>query len=73
MSVQPVDEFEYFFDKPWSDGLPVIPPTEERLGLMLAGTNREPDEVLGDVPPLLAQADVRTVAAHAVMAGCRPA
>lgn len=73
MSTSPVDEFEYFFDKPWSDGLPVIPPTEERLGLMLSGTRRDPDEILGDVPPLLAQADVRTIAVHAVMAGCRPA
>ena len=72
MSTSPVDEFEYFFEKPWSDGLPVIPPTEERLGLMLAGTSRNPDEVLGDVPPLLAQADVRIIAAHAVMAGCKP-
>ena len=72
VSAPPVDEFEYFFEKPWSDGLPVIPPTEERLGLMLAGTNRAPDEVIGDVPPLLAQADVRTIAVHAVMAGCKP-
>ena len=72
VSAPPVDEFEYFFEKPWSDGLPVIPPTEERLGLMLAGTSRAPDEVIGDVPPLLAQADVRTIAVHAVMAGCKP-
>ncbi len=72
MTDPPVDAFEYFFDKPWSDGLPVIPPTEERLVRMLAGTRRSPDEVLGEVPPLLGRADVRTIALHAVMAGCAP-
>ena len=29
--IDPSDEFEFFFDKPWSDGLPVVPPTEERI------------------------------------------
>ncbi len=66
------DAFEYFFEKPWSDGLPVIPPTEERLAHMLSGTRRSPDELVGQVPPLLEGADVRTIAAHAVMAGCKP-
>ena len=73
MTAPPVDAFEFFFDKPWSDGLPVVPPTEERLEAMLAGANRDPDEVIGEVPPLLGRADVRTIALHAVMAGCRPA
>ena len=35
---------EYFVEKGWSDGLPVIPPTEERVAKMLAGTKRKPDE-----------------------------
>ncbi len=72
MSEPSVDAFEYFFDKPWSDGLPVIPPTEERLALMLAGARRAPGDVIGDVPPLLGQARVETIAVHAVMAGCKP-
>ena len=31
-----MDEFEFFFEKEWSDGLPIIPPTEARVGAMLA-------------------------------------
>jgi len=68
-----IDEVEFFLDKPWSDGLPVVTPTEVRVRQMLAGTRRAPDEVVGRVPPLGTQATVRAVAVHAVMAGCRPA
>jgi len=67
-----VDPFEFFFDKPWSDGLPVVTPTEERVAWMLGGTRRDPDEIVGVVPPALEPASVRAVAIHAVMAGCRP-
>jgi hypothetical protein len=66
------DAFEFFFDKPWSDGLPVVPPTEARIARMLEGTRRDPDELVGRVPPLHEAATVRAVAIHAVMAGCRP-
>ncbi|MEE9256014.1 MAG: hypothetical protein V3V56_02465 [bacterium] len=67
------DEFEFFFEKPWSDGLPVVAPTEARIAAMLSGTRRGADELVGRVPPLLGEADVRSVAIHAVMAGCKPA
>lgn len=67
-----MDEFEFFFDKEWSDGLPVIPPTEARLAAMLAATRRDPDELIGIVPPLGSKASVRAIAVHAVMAGCKP-
>ncbi|MBT3351208.1 MAG: hypothetical protein HOC91_12355 [Nitrospinaceae bacterium] len=66
------DPFEYFFDRPWSDGLPVVTPTAERIEWMLSGTSREPDESLGGVPPAHNEATVEGVAQHAVMAGCRP-
>src|SRR5688572_14293585 len=36
----PVDEFEFFLEKPWSDGLPVVTPTEARVQRMLTGTRR---------------------------------
>jgi hypothetical protein len=72
MSASP-DPFEYFFNKEWSDGLPVIPPTEERLAAMLAATHRDPEAVIGLVPPLQEPATVRAIALHAVMAGCKPA
>ncbi|MBI3127780.1 MAG: hypothetical protein HYZ11_09270 [Candidatus Tectomicrobia bacterium] len=67
-----MDEFEFFFGKEWSDGLPVVPPTEARIAAMLKGARRDPEEALGQVPPGLAEATVRSVAVHAVMAGCKP-
>ncbi len=67
-----VDEFEFFLDKEWSDGLPVVTPTEERVARMLQGTRHEPDEVVGLIPLAMEVATVRTVAIHAVMAGCKP-
>jgi hypothetical protein len=66
------DPVEFFFAKQWSDGLPVVPPTEERLAAMLAATSRDPDEVLGAVPPAFDDVTVRAVALHAIMAGCLP-
>jgi len=62
-----------FFEKAWLDGLPVVTPTEARVQRMLAGTRRNPDEVVGLIPPLLEPATVRTVAIQAWMAGCQPA
>ena len=67
-----MDEFEFFLEKPWSDGFPVVTPTEARLTRMLAGTQHDPDEVIGRIPPALEIATVRTVAVHALMAGCKP-
>ena len=67
-----VDEFEFFLDKHWSDGLPVVTPTEARVARMLAATNRAPDELVGLIPPAMEPATVRTVAIHALMAGCKP-
>src|SRR5690606_21018728 len=67
-----IDEFEFFLDKQWSDGLPVVTPTEARVQWMLTGTSRDPGEPVGNIPPAMEPATVRTVAIHAVMAGCRP-
>jgi hypothetical protein len=67
-----IDEFEFFLEKQWSDGLPVVTPTEARLQWMLSGSRRGPDEPVGNIPPAMEPATVRTVAIHAVMAGCRP-
>ncbi|MDH3288770.1 MAG: hypothetical protein OEP48_13745 [Betaproteobacteria bacterium] len=67
-----MDEFEFFFEKEWSDGLPVVPPTGARVAAMLAGTRRDPAELIGSVPPLSSDATVRAIALHAVMAGCKP-
>ncbi len=66
------DEIEACFDRGWSDGLPIVPPTDARVLRMLSGTSRSPDEVIGDVPPNLLPITVEKVAINAVMAGCRP-
>jgi hypothetical protein len=63
---------EFFMEKGWGDGLPVIPPTEERVERMLAAVRRKPDEVIGVVPPRWAPATVEKIAVNAVMAGCKP-
>src|SRR4029434_6078661 len=59
-------------EKGWTDGLPVIPPTEPRVGRMLTGTTRDPQEEVGVVPPRWAPATVEKIAINAVMAGCLP-
>jgi hypothetical protein len=66
------DEQEAMYARGWSDGLPLVPPTEERVLRMLDGTARDPQEVLGLVPPALAAATVEKIAINAVMAGCKP-
>lgn len=66
------DEIEACFDRGWSDGLPVVPPTEARMLRMLEGTTRAPDEIVAVVPPNLTECTVEKVAANAVLAGCRP-
>lgn len=62
----------HFRAKGWSLGLPIIPPTSERVAEMLEGTHRKPDEVLGQAPPKLGTLTVELVAVSAVMAGCQP-
>ncbi len=61
-----------FFERGWSDGLPVIPPTEEAVERMLAGANREPADVVAAIPPWWGEATVEKIAINAVMAGCLP-
>ena len=66
------DPVEAAFARGWTDGLPVVPPTEERVARMLEGTDLPPGHVLCTLPPDLAECTVEKVAINAVMAGCRP-
>jgi hypothetical protein len=66
------DLMEACFERGWTDGLPVVPPTPARVLRMLAGTTRAPDEVIGMVPPDLVPCTVEKLAINAVMAGCKP-
>ena len=72
LNFENVDEIEIGFDQGWSDGLPVVPPTAERVMRMLAGTLRQPDEIIGIVPPDFAPCSIEKIAINAVLAGCRP-
>ncbi|MEE3332205.1 MAG: thioredoxin family protein [Myxococcota bacterium] len=66
------DEFEAMYSRGWSDGLPLVPPTEFRVHAMLEGTTRAPDDIVAIVPPALVPCSVEKVAINAVMAGCKP-
>ena len=66
------DVAEFMFDQGFSDGLPLIPPTPERVLRMLQGTHRDPQEVVATVPPNMGDATVEKIAINAVMAGCKP-
>jgi hypothetical protein len=61
-----------YAERKWSDGLPIIPPTRERVERMLAGSKRGPDEIIARVAPGFGAATVGHVAVNAVMAGCEP-
>ena len=63
---------EHFYEHLWSDGLPVIPPTLDRVEQFLQFTDHAPDEVIGPCPTANRQATVWNVAVNGVMAGCRP-
>ncbi|MBN1191684.1 MAG: hypothetical protein JXA46_18165 [Dehalococcoidales bacterium] len=62
----------FYYARHWTDGLPIMPPTEKAVKAMLKGTSHTPDEVLGIMPPESWQSTVEGVAINAVMAGCRP-
>ena len=68
-----VDAIRYLESQGWTDGLPVIPPTERLVGEMLRATPRSAGEILGRMEPLQGTVTVEKVAANAVMAGCEPA
>ena len=59
-------------DRGWSDGLPLVPPTADRVLKMLGGTTRSPADVVCTVPPTLVELTVEKIAINAVMAGCLP-
>ena len=63
---------EALYDRGWTDGLPLVPPTEARVLRMLESTSRAVDEVVALVPPNLVECSVEKVAVNSVMAGCRP-
>ena len=63
---------ELFFERKWTDGLPVVPPTEEAVAKMIEYVGRNPQEVVGEIPPYGGIATIEKLAINSVMAGCRP-
>ena len=63
---------EHFHQQSWSDGMPVVPPTIDRIEKFLRFTARDPNDVIGVMPPANREATVWNVAVNGVMAGCRP-
>ncbi len=55
---------DYFVDQEWSDGLPVVPPTPDRIERFLEYTDRDPDESIGVLRPGSAEATVWAVAVN---------
>src|SRR5438874_1342202 len=68
-----LEAIEYCYRQGWTDGLPVVPPTEERVRQFLEQAGLEPDAVLGEVPDRARVITAEKVAVNAVMAGCLPA
>ncbi|MBO0835470.1 MAG: hypothetical protein J2P28_08115 [Actinobacteria bacterium] len=63
---------EHFLTNGWSDGLPIVPPTPDRVDRFLAATTEDPGTVLGILPPELREITITNIAVNGVMAGCRP-
>ncbi len=71
-SDDPLEAYELFLERGGGDGLPIIPPTEERVRAFLAACPAAPASVVATLPPKWAEATVEKIAVNAVMAGCRP-
>ncbi len=63
---------KFFYKRGWTDGLPIIPPTEEAVAEMLRGTDLSPDYLVNKLEPRMGKATVERIAINAVMAGCLP-
>lgn len=72
-----VDDYEQavemFFERGWTDGLPVVLPTRKLVEAMIAASGRDRHESLGPIPPKGGQATIEKLAVNAVMGGCLPA
>jgi len=70
--VEPQALIEAYYDAGWTDGLPVVPPTDATVAAMLDAAGLDGHEVLGEIPGRNTVVTADKVAINAVMAGCRP-
>jgi hypothetical protein len=68
----PADVVEFFYQQGWTDGLPVVPPTPQKVSEFLEYTGKLPDDILGTIPARNRVITAEKVAINAVMAGCLP-
>ena len=68
----PAELIEAYFERGWTDGLPVVPPTEKSMAQMLAGAGLRGEEVIGEIPARNVVVTADKLAINAVLAGCRP-
>ena len=67
-----LEAVEFYFNQGLTDGLPVVPPTPNRLAEFLDSANLKPDDIVGIVPVGAIPITAEKVALNAVMAGCLP-
>ncbi len=63
---------EMVYERGWTDGLPVLPPTDDKVTAMIEYVGRNPDDVVGVMPPGEGIATIEKIAINAAMAGCKP-
>ncbi|NIP73977.1 MAG: hypothetical protein GWO16_13590, partial [Gammaproteobacteria bacterium] len=63
---------EVYYEKGWTDGMPVVPPTEASVGAMLEAAGLRGEEVIGEIADRHARVTADKVAINAVLAGCKP-
>src|SRR6188474_141668 len=68
----PAELIEAYYERGWTDGLPVVPPSEQSIAAMLAGAALEGDETIGEIEERGVVVSAEKLAINAVMAGCRP-
>src|SRR4051795_734605 len=66
------DAIELYFERGWTDGLPIVPPTEEKVARFIDAAGRQPGEIIAQYPTRKRVIRVEKVAINAVMAGCKP-
>jgi hypothetical protein len=66
------DDQEFLFARGWTDGLPVVFPTVNKVAAMVEASGRDANEKIGPIPPCWRNATIEKIAVNAVMAGCKP-
>ncbi len=68
----PAELIEAYYQRGWTDGLPVVPPTEKSIAEMLGGAGLRGEEVIGEIRERNVAVTAEKLAINAVLAGCRP-